>query len=134
MSGRRLIQFVKSASWFDRHLTEWIQPEKLRAPEVILQAPWDHKVDIWNLGLIVSTSCYTWRRARKPLLTIRHDQLWELVQGQLCFDGQATASADYTAEAHLAQMTSILGPFPTSLLNRSKSGHQYFIDNGSMLP
>lgn len=43
----------ESASWFDRHLTEWIQPEKLRAPEVILGAAWDHKVDIWNLGLIV---------------------------------------------------------------------------------
>lgn len=46
---------VGSASWFDRHLTEWIQPEKLRAPEVILGAQWDQKVDIWNLGLIVCT-------------------------------------------------------------------------------
>jgi hypothetical protein len=26
----------------------------LRAPEVILGANWDFKVDIWNLGLIVS--------------------------------------------------------------------------------
>jgi serine/threonine-protein kinase SRPK3 len=26
----------------------------LRAPEVILGAKWDYKVDIWNLGLIVS--------------------------------------------------------------------------------
>ncbi|KAI3401126.1 hypothetical protein diail_272 [Diaporthe ilicicola] len=99
-----------SASWFDRHLTEWIQPEKLRAPEVILGAPWDHKVDIWNLGLI----------------------LWELVQGQLCFDGQATAADDYSAEAHLAQMVSIFGPFPTSLLERSERGYEYFDENGLM--
>lgn len=42
------------ASWFDKHLTELIQPQMLRAPEVILEADWDHKVDIWNLGLIVS--------------------------------------------------------------------------------
>ncbi|KAK8913323.1 Serine/threonine-protein kinase SRPK [Metarhizium anisopliae] len=41
-----------TASWFERHLTEWIQPQMLRAPEVILEANWDHKVDIWNLGLI----------------------------------------------------------------------------------
>ena len=41
------------ASWIDKHLTEWIQPQMLRAPEVILGAEWDHKVDIWNLGLIV---------------------------------------------------------------------------------
>jgi serine/threonine-protein kinase SRPK3 len=25
-----------------------------RAPEVILGAEWDHKVDIWNLGVLVS--------------------------------------------------------------------------------
>lgn len=41
-------------SWFDRHLTEWIQPQMLRAPEVILGAEWDFKADIWNLGLVVS--------------------------------------------------------------------------------
>jgi serine/threonine-protein kinase SRPK3 len=44
---------IFTASWVDKHLTEWIQPQMLRAPEVILGAPWDHKVDIWNMGLIV---------------------------------------------------------------------------------
>lgn len=45
-----------TAYWFDKQLMEWIQPEKLRAPEVILGANWDYKVDIWNLGLIVSST------------------------------------------------------------------------------
>ena len=44
------------ASWFDRPLTEWIQPQTLRAPEAILGADWDFKVDIWNLGLVVCCS------------------------------------------------------------------------------
>jgi hypothetical protein len=44
---------VVLASWYDKHLTEWIQPQLLRAPEVILGAPWDWKVDIWNLGALV---------------------------------------------------------------------------------
>ncbi|KAI1400977.1 kinase-like protein [Hypoxylon fuscum] len=99
------------ASWFDRHLTEWIQPQMLRAPEVILSAEWDHKVDIWNLGLII----------------------WELVQGQLCFDGQATATAPYSSEAHLAQMTAILGSFPSSLLERSQSRGRFFDSQGGLL-
>ncbi|KAJ3578958.1 hypothetical protein NPX13_g1607 [Xylaria arbuscula] len=89
-----------AASFFDKHLTEWIQPPMLRAPEVILGAQWDHKADIWNLGLII----------------------WELVQGQLVFDGQATATADYSSEAHLSQMVAILGPLPKSLLGRSRHG------------
>lgn len=32
-----------------------IQPDCLRAPEVILQAGWTYSVDIWNLGVMVSS-------------------------------------------------------------------------------
>jgi serine/threonine-protein kinase SRPK3 len=89
-------------------LTEWIQPQMLRAPEVILGAEWDHKVDIWNLGVIV----------------------WELAEGKVLFDGAWTANAPYTAEAHLAQMTAIMGRMPEALLARSKNRNQYFDDEG----
>ena len=43
------------ASWFDEHLTERIQPQMLRAPEVILGAEWNFSVDIWILGSVVSS-------------------------------------------------------------------------------
>ncbi|ERS94921.1 hypothetical protein HMPREF1624_08632 [Sporothrix schenckii ATCC 58251] len=86
-----------TASWTTKLLSEWIQPDKLRAPEVILGAAWDSKVDIWNLGLVI----------------------WELTTGQLCFDGQATATAAYSSEAHLAQMQAILGRVPDTLLSRA---------------
>ena len=46
------------ACWVDKHLTEWIQPQMLRSPEVILGAEWNHKVDIWNLGIIASPLPY----------------------------------------------------------------------------
>lgn len=42
------------ASYFKKHLTEWIQPQMLRAPEVILGASWDFRADIWNVGVLVS--------------------------------------------------------------------------------
>lgn len=29
------------------------QPAIYRAPEVILGIPWDHKIDIWNVGCLV---------------------------------------------------------------------------------
>ncbi|KAL2021638.1 hypothetical protein VTK56DRAFT_6991 [Thermocarpiscus australiensis] len=105
----RLTDFGTS-SWFDKHLTEWIQPQMLRAPEVILGAEWDYKVDIWNLGLII----------------------WELAEGRLLFDGAWTATAPYTAEAHLAQMTAVLGDIPKSLLARSKNRDPYFDTEGKL--
>ncbi len=43
-----------TSSWFEKHLARWIRLQILRAPEVILCAKWNHKVDIWNLGLVVS--------------------------------------------------------------------------------
>jgi serine/threonine-protein kinase SRPK3 len=41
------------SSWTTQHLTERIQPVALRAPEVLIQAPWDETTDWWNLGAVV---------------------------------------------------------------------------------
>jgi len=45
------------ASWTNRHLSDKIQPEHLRAPEVYLGAPWGKAVDIWSLGCLVRMDC-----------------------------------------------------------------------------
>ncbi|TWU74168.1 hypothetical protein ED733_000552 [Metarhizium rileyi] len=100
-----------TASWFDKHLTDWIQPPMLRAPEVILEAKWDCKVDIWNLGLII----------------------WELAEGSLLFDGMWTPSGSYSPEAHLAQMTAVFGSMPSVLLGRSKNRDEFFDSDGKLL-
>ncbi|KAJ0155622.1 Serine/threonine-protein kinase SRPK [Colletotrichum tanaceti] len=105
----RLTDFGTS-SRFDKHLTEWIQPDMLRAPEVILGAQWDRKVDIWNLGLII----------------------WELAEGRLLFDGMWASRDSYTSEAHLAQMTAVLGAFPERLLARSRNRDRYFDSEGNL--
>lgn len=36
-----------------------IQSHRFRAPEVILGCPWSYSVDIWNLGLLVSSDAST---------------------------------------------------------------------------
>ena len=42
-----------SAVMGDEEHSEDIQPNIYRAPEVILQAPWSYRVDIWNVGCVV---------------------------------------------------------------------------------
>lgn len=37
----------------DEQYTSVVQALPYRAPEVILGAKWDHKIDIWNFGVLV---------------------------------------------------------------------------------
>ena len=43
-----------AASWGDQHLTEWINPESIRATEVILGMKWDKKGEVWSAACLVS--------------------------------------------------------------------------------
>jgi hypothetical protein len=48
-----LIDFGKAQfgeDTYDGHIQAFVY----RAPEVLLKMPWDNKVDIWNLGVMVS--------------------------------------------------------------------------------
>ncbi|KAI0912686.1 kinase-like protein [Ustulina deusta] len=100
---------LKSSFLTTIFIASW--PQMLRSPEVTLGTPWDHKVDIWNLGLII----------------------WEFAQGKLIFDGQATATSAYSSQAHLAQMKAILGTFPNTLLDRSESCYTFFDADGHLI-
>lgn len=44
-----------SACWEEKRLSQVIQPELLRAPEVGFGLPWSFGADIWNAGIIVYT-------------------------------------------------------------------------------
>ncbi|KPI35537.1 Serine/threonine-protein kinase SRPK [Cyphellophora attinorum] len=100
-----------TASYFDKHLTDNIQPVGLRAPEVVLRAEWDYKVDIWNLGCLI----------------------WELAEGAMLFDGCASPKTPYTADAHLAQIQGVLGPMPLNLIRQWENASKYYNDSGALL-
>lgn len=98
----------------------------LRAPEVILGATWDWRVDIWNLGALVSTR-YSQCISFPACIVLTRTKLWELVEGKVLFDGTATPKAPYTTEAHLAQMIAVLGKMPDDLLLRgAQHASKYF--------
>ncbi|KAJ0158040.1 Serine/threonine-protein kinase SRPK [Colletotrichum tanaceti] len=84
------------SSWTDKHLTEKIQPVALRAPEVLIGAPWDAAVDMWNLGAIVL----------------------ELFLAVRMFSGAVPPHGHYELKQHLAEVVNLFGPFPKALLDK----------------
>ncbi|KAL8773545.1 MAG: hypothetical protein Q9209_001650 [Squamulea sp. 1 TL-2023] len=90
-----------SACWEEKRLSEVIQPELLRAPEVIFRLPWSSGVDIWSAGIII----------------------YELIAAKHLFDGR-------TLNNHLKEMEALLERFPQSFINRVPRSEQYFTSDG----
>ncbi|KAJ2987540.1 hypothetical protein NUW58_g4449 [Xylaria curta] len=97
-----------SAVCGDEDHQEDVQPNIYRAPEVVLEAPWTYKIDIWNSGCMV----------------------WDLFEGGHLFTGQDPEFHTYRSRAHLAEMVALLGQPPQQLLNRGKLSHKFFSDKG----
>ncbi|PKY03351.1 kinase-like protein [Aspergillus campestris IBT 28561] len=107
----RIIDFGV-ASWRGNHLTDVIQSPALRAPEVIIGAPWDAGVDIWSLG------CLT----------------LEFVQGIVPFSCQASKKGTWTVEDdHLARITEIIGPFPPQFIEKGSRASHFFDKQGNLI-
>ncbi|KAA8642452.1 uncharacterized protein ATNIH1004_011396 [Aspergillus tanneri] len=107
----RLIDFGV-ASWRERHLSDLIQSQALRAPEVTIGAPWDTGVDIWSLGCIIM----------------------ELVQGIVLFSGEASSNGTWTVEDdHLARIIEVLGQFPLHFIEKGNRAAHFFDKQGNLL-
>lgn len=95
------------SSWVNKHLTENIQPVALRAPEVLIRAPWDTKVDVWNLGAV----------------------LLEVYRAVRMFDGRVPPDGHYKVWQHLAEIVDMFGPFPRALLEKGDATFQAIFDD-----
>ncbi|EME41198.1 hypothetical protein DOTSEDRAFT_73580 [Dothistroma septosporum NZE10] len=90
--------------------TEDIQPDIYRAPEVILEIPWSHEVDIWNAGCMV----------------------WDLFEGGHLFTGHDPEVHRYRSRGHLAEMIALLGPPPLELLAKGSASTNFFTEQGTL--
>ncbi|WAQ85088.1 hypothetical protein PtA15_5A662 [Puccinia triticina] len=72
----------------------WLQTAAYRSPEVIIEAPWDRRVDIWSVGCLI----------------------FELLAGSHLFH----TPAEYNRDDHLSQIVDLLGKFPTHMITAGK--------------
>ncbi|KAF2189938.1 kinase-like protein [Zopfia rhizophila CBS 207.26] len=85
-----------------------VMPDLYRAPEIVLGIPWNEKIDIWSIGLML---------------------VWDLFEGKHMFN-QRLPNRDLSSAAHLARMITLLGPPPMDLLQRGKVSEDFFDKDG----
>ena len=90
---RRLVKVIDlgSSCFTTDHLSSYVQSRSYRAPEVVLGAPYDGKVDLWSLGCVLA----------------------ELFTGTVLLRNESTQTA-------LARVIGIFGPLDPELLRLGK--------------
>lgn len=65
------------------------------------------------------------------MLSTNRGQIWDLLEGRPLFQALDPESNTYTADGHLQEMVSLLGPPPKDLLLRGKLTSQFFCPEGT---
>ncbi|KAI9068560.1 kinase-like protein [Trametes sanguinea] len=96
--GRPALSDFGEARFGQKVYTGVIQPVQYRAPEVVFGMPWDEKVDIWSIGVM----------------------MWDMVEGKNLFRvaENAAAETEPAYDEYLAHIVSLIGPPPLDFLER----------------
>ncbi|OBT86023.1 hypothetical protein VE02_05536 [Pseudogymnoascus sp. 03VT05] len=81
-----------------------VMPDLYRAPEIVLGIPWNEKIDIWAVGMMV----------------------WDLYEGKHMFKERLPSRME-SVPAHIARMIALLGPPPEELLKRGQFSDMFLM-------
>ena len=93
----------------DQHYVDLIQTLPYRSPEVVLNAGYDTKADIWSTACVV----------------------FEIATGEYLFNGMV-GERWATSQDHLENVIERLGDIPLSLINRGERGKHFFTKRGRL--
>ena len=97
-----------SSFTFDNKPTDEIQTRYYRAPEIILNNEYNHKIDVWALGCTI----------------------FELLTGKMLFDPYKIENCNLDRE-HLYKMSQYFGEIPIEIVEQSKRSKYLFESNSN---
>jgi serine/threonine protein kinase len=102
-------------------------PDYYRAPEVILKAKWDNKVDIWSVAMVVS-------RARLGFQLLKtyvnpRCKAWGIVCPRTIIKGDIREGI-IDDGAHIAELVALLGHPPPEFLAKERMGWAFWDEAG----
>ncbi|PYI01188.1 U4/U6 small nuclear ribonucleo protein PRP4 [Aspergillus sclerotiicarbonarius CBS 121057] len=106
--GLPLLSDFGEARFSNEKHNEDIMPNPYRAPEVILRASWDYKVDIWNVAMVA----------------------WDIVSSSTLIKGR-NPDGIFDDRVHLAELVALLGCPPPSFCERSHLSSVFWDDSGT---
>jgi serine/threonine-protein kinase SRPK3 len=79
--------------------------------------------------------CGMYGKTISPMILVQQvlklvSQIWDIFESESLFTGHDPELRTYRSRAHLAEMISLLGPPPLSLLAQGKLSHKFFSDEG----
>ncbi|MCJ1336100.1 hypothetical protein MMC09_001376 [Bachmanniomyces sp. S44760] len=101
----RIADFSEAVRIDTMNKATYVQPFRLRAPEVFLGLGWTEKIDIWNLGCI----------------------LWELSQGRHLFDARNVKTKEYDWRVHFHEIEAQLGLPPQKYIDAFNKKKGWFV-------
>ncbi|KAM3417750.1 hypothetical protein BST61_g5981 [Cercospora zeina] len=93
----------------------WWMPDTYRAPEILLDIPWSHAVDVWAIGIMVCAYIHI----MKPFLT--RIRVLELVEGRNAFYPLDVANHQYDFPLAMAQYVGYMGSPPLWMIQESRN-------------
>ncbi|GKZ27680.1 hypothetical protein AbraIFM66951_006621 [Aspergillus brasiliensis] len=105
--GLPLLSDFGEARFSNQTNNEDIMPDPYRAPEVILRANWDSKVDIWSVGMVA----------------------WDIVSTSTLINGR-NPDGIVDDRVHLAELVALLGCPPPGFRERSHLSSVFWDDSG----
>ena len=126
-----------TACWTFKHFTSNVQTTEYRAPEVIIKAHYNTKIDIWSIGCVIFELL-----ANEYVFDSKHGSHFSLKGGETESEseeesesesGSSDDEEDYDTDYNqLFQMMQLFGRIPKHVLKNGKYKSSFFQRNGKL--